>query len=37
VNPLEWLTDILNRISDYPVNQLEDLLPHKWKSSPQNS
>jgi hypothetical protein len=31
VNPREWLTDVLERIANYPVNQLEKLLPHRWK------
>jgi transposase len=34
VNPREWLTDILTRISEYNSNydlDLADLLPHNWK------
>ena len=31
INPLEWMTDVLQRIGTHPVNQLEDLLPHHWK------
>lgn len=31
VNPTVWLHDILNRIAKYPINQIEDLLPHNWK------
>ena len=30
VNPRRWLADVLNRVADYPVNQLNELLPHKW-------
>ena len=30
INPATWLHDVLNRITDYPVNQLENLLPNKW-------
>jgi transposase len=30
INPATWLNDILCRITDYPVNQLENLLPNKW-------
>lgn len=30
VNPLEWLTDVLQRISEHPINALDELLPHKW-------
>ena len=33
VNPDEWLKDILNRISDHPINRIEELLPNNWKSS----
>ena len=31
VNPLEWMTDVLQRIGTYNVNQVADLLPHNWK------
>ena len=31
VNPWEWLKDVLERIGDHSVNQLEELLPHQWK------
>lgn len=30
VNPVEWLRDVLTRISVHPINQLEQLLPHNW-------
>jgi len=30
-NPSDWFNDILNRISDYKVNHLEELLPNNWK------
>jgi hypothetical protein len=29
VNPFEWLRDVLIRIPDHPVNNLQQLLPHK--------
>ena len=35
VNPLEWLTHTLNHISSHPVNQLEVLLPHRYKEKLQ--
>lgn len=36
VNPMEWLTDILNRIPDHKANRLTELLPQNWKTqSPQ--
>jgi transposase len=31
VNPREWLADVLHRISDQPINQINLLLPHNWK------
>lgn len=36
VNPYEWLSDILERIDDHPINTLEELLPNLWKPR-QNS
>jgi transposase len=30
VNPQEWLPDVLGRIAQHPVNQLDELLPGKW-------
>ncbi len=36
VNPQEWLEDVLDRIQDYRINMLHELLPHNWKKS-QNS
>ena len=38
VNPYEWLKDVLNRISEHPINKIEDLLPGNWKKiNQQNS
>jgi transposase len=31
VNPLAWLTDVLNQINTYPHDRLEELLPKRWK------
>jgi hypothetical protein len=31
VNPYQWLKDVLERLNDYPVNKIADLLPHNWK------
>lgn len=31
VNPVVWLHDVLNRIATYPINRIQDLLPHNWK------
>jgi len=37
VEPLAWLTDVLNRIPEHKANKLTELLPQNWKpqSSPQ--
>ncbi len=37
VNPHEWLEDILKRISDHPINRIEDLLPNNWKQLTESS
>lgn len=31
INPYEWLSDVLERIDDHPINRLEELLPNVWK------
>ena len=31
VNPLEWLTDVLNRIPTHPINKIHELLPQLWR------
>jgi hypothetical protein len=33
VDPFEYLRDIFQRISTYPHNNLNDLLPDKWKTT----
>jgi len=33
VNPWEWLHDILKRIAELPINQIDQLLPHLWKQN----
>jgi len=32
VEPLAWLTDVLNRILDHKANKLFELLPQNWKA-----
>lgn len=32
INPTEWLTDVIARINNYPMNKLHELLPNNWKS-----
>ena len=34
INPLDWLTDILNRIPEHKANKLAELLPKDWKKQP---
>ena len=31
VNPYEWLTDVLGKINDWPINRIHEFLPHHWK------
>ena len=31
IDPEKWLTDVLNRIQDYKVSQLHELMPQNWK------
>ena len=34
IDPQAWLTDVLERIPHHPINQIEELLPHKWVDKP---
>lgn len=31
VNPVEYITDVLERISDHPLTAIDDLLPDRWR------
>jgi transposase len=31
VNPFTWLKDILERLPSFPIKNINDLLPHRWK------
>jgi len=33
VNPREWLTDVLLRINNHPINKIAELLPGAWKNA----
>ncbi len=30
VDPMAWLQDVLARIADHPINQIDTLLPWNW-------
>ena len=32
VEPFAWFREVLSRIATYPINRIEGLLPHNWKS-----
>ena len=34
IDPEIWLIDVLNRIHDYKVSQLHELMPQNWKPAP---
>jgi transposase len=31
IDPYQWLKDVLHRIADHPINQIQELLPHRYK------
>lgn len=33
IDPLAWFSDVLARIASFPVNQLDQLLPHNWAAA----
>jgi transposase len=35
IDPCAWFRDVLARIATYPVNQLDQLLPHNWVAANQ--
>jgi transposase len=32
VEPFAWFCDVLTRIATHPINRLQELLPHNWKT-----
>ncbi len=37
VDPAEWLADVMKRLPEHPVNQVEKLLPHLWKKEKETA
>ena len=35
VEPEAWLTDIIARIADHPINRIDELLPWQWQAARQ--
>lgn len=33
INPEEWLSAVLNRIHEHPINQIHNLFPQNWKKA----
>lgn len=33
INPYDYLSDVLGRINDHPINRIEELAPYNWKPS----
>jgi hypothetical protein len=31
IDPQKYLTDVLKRVNDHPADQIEELLPDRWK------
>jgi hypothetical protein len=37
IDPQEWLADVLARIADTPITNLQQLLPWNWQPGPLNA
>lgn len=36
INPMVWMVDVLKKINKQPTDQIQDLLPHRWKKMQEN-
>ena len=36
INPYQWLRDVFEKLPTYPINKIQELLPHNWKLSKEN-
>ena len=34
LDPEVWLADVIDRIADYPINHVDELLPWNWTRAP---
>lgn len=37
IDPEAWLTDVIGRINDHPINRLDELFPWNWKPHAQTA
>lgn len=37
VEPEAWLTDVIARIGDHPINRIDELLPWQWQAAQDNA
>jgi transposase len=33
VNPYAWLKDVFDKLNSWPINRIQELLPHNWKKT----
>ena len=36
INPMVWMVDVLKKINKQPEEQIQNLLPHRWKKLQEN-
>lgn len=37
LDPEVWLTDVISRIADHPINRINDFLPWNWRLHQQQA